>query len=165
MLRLNTSIPPTSKPNYLGLIGGDAAGFPNGRRVFDDVVTVELRAIAGATYPLVDKSYKPDAAASAITDGLTPADVSSRYLDVFPYLGGPYSGYYTPDATPPTPPAASDRIIAPARHRLDGLAGAHHSAVLQILGAAKFSDGKGAQHDRVSRRSHRTRHRCPGSRR
>ncbi len=105
MLRLNTSIPPTSKPNFLGLIGDDAAGFPNGRRVFDDVVTVELRAIAGATYPLVDKSYKPDAAAGAITDGLTPADVSSRYLDVFPYLGGPYSGYYTPDATPPTPPA------------------------------------------------------------
>jgi hypothetical protein len=105
MLRLNTSIKPTSSPNILGLIGGDAAGFPNGRRVFDDVVTVEIRAIAGATYALVDKSYTPDAAAGAVTDGLTPADVSSPYLDVFPYLGVPYSGYYTPDATPPTPPA------------------------------------------------------------
>jgi hypothetical protein len=31
--------------------GGDLAGFPNGRRVFDDVVTIELRAIAGLTYP------------------------------------------------------------------------------------------------------------------
>jgi len=37
MLRLNTSIPPTSKPSIFGLLGGDAAGFPNGRRVFDDV--------------------------------------------------------------------------------------------------------------------------------
>ena len=44
-LRLNLAIPPTtSDPNPLGLIGGDLAGFPNGRRVFDDVVTVELRA-------------------------------------------------------------------------------------------------------------------------
>ncbi|MGD0603073.1 MAG: DUF4331 domain-containing protein [Streptosporangiaceae bacterium] len=105
MLRLNTSVPPTESPNNLGLVGGDPAGFPNGRRVADDVVTVELRAIAGATYPLVDPSYTPDAAAGAITDGLTSADVSSPYLGVFPYLGVPYSGYYTPDATPPTPPA------------------------------------------------------------
>ncbi len=39
MLRLNIAIPPAKKPNALGLIGGDLAGFPNGRRVFDDVVT------------------------------------------------------------------------------------------------------------------------------
>ena len=49
MLRLNVAIPPTtSNPNPLGLLGGDAAGFPNGRRVFDDVVTIELHAVAGA---------------------------------------------------------------------------------------------------------------------
>jgi hypothetical protein len=72
MLRLNTAIKPTvSKPNILGLIGGDLAGFPNGRRVFDDVVTIELRAIAGVTYPLVDPTYTPDAAAGLVTDGLT----------------------------------------------------------------------------------------------
>src|SRR5580698_9532592 len=59
MLRLNTAIPPSGRPNQLGIIGGDLAGFPNGRRVFDDVVTVELRAIAGLTYPLVNKSYTP----------------------------------------------------------------------------------------------------------
>jgi hypothetical protein len=105
MLRLNTSIPPAANPNILGLIGGDAAGFPNGRRVFDDVVTVEIRAIAGATYALVDKTYTPDAAAGEVTDGLTPADVSSATTGTFPYLGEPYSGYYTPDATPPAPPA------------------------------------------------------------
>src|SRR6202142_3428846 len=71
MLRLNTSIAPSSNPNILGVLGGDLAGFPNGRRVFDDVVTVELRAIAGATYPLVNSSYTPDGAAALLTDGLT----------------------------------------------------------------------------------------------
>jgi hypothetical protein len=96
MLRLNTAIPPTKTPNSLGIIGGDLAGYPNGRRVFDDVVTIELRAIAGATYPLVHPSYVPDAAAKAITDGLTPASVPSGYLSQFPYLGVPYSGFDTP---------------------------------------------------------------------
>jgi hypothetical protein len=92
-LRLNMAIPPASKPKALGLIGGDPAGFPNGRRVFDDVVTVELRAIAGATYPLVNKTYKPDAAAALVTDGLGPH--STRYQRHFPYLANPRSGYAT----------------------------------------------------------------------
>jgi hypothetical protein len=96
MLRLNTSIPPATSPNILGLLGGDLAGFPNGRRVADDVVTIELRAIAGLTYPLVAPSYKPDAAAGEITDGLTPASVSASPLGQFPYLGVPYSGYDEP---------------------------------------------------------------------
>jgi hypothetical protein len=96
MLRLNTAIPPASKPNPLGVAGGDLAGFPNGRRVFDDVVTVELRAVAGLLYPLVDPAYVPDAAVSAITDGLGPSSVSSPYLSRFPFLGVPYSGFYNP---------------------------------------------------------------------
>jgi Domain of unknown function (DUF4331) len=98
MLRLNTSIPATavSKQSIYGLLGGDLAGFPNGRRVTDDVVAIELRAIAGVTYPLIDKSFTPDAAASKLTDGLTPADVSSPSLGTFPYLGVPYSGFDNP---------------------------------------------------------------------
>jgi len=93
-LRLNMAIPPTTtNPSPLGVIGKDLAGFPNGRRVFDDVVTVELRAIAGATYPLVNSNYTPDGAASLITDGLGPN--STRYLSSFPYLGMPQSGYQT----------------------------------------------------------------------
>jgi len=96
MLRLNTAIPASKNPSPLGLIAGDPAGFPNGRRVFDDVVSVELRAIAGVTVPLVDKSYKPDAAASQVTDGLTSASVPSGYLSGFPYLGVPYSGFAAP---------------------------------------------------------------------
>ncbi len=93
MLRLNTSIPPnTSDPSVLGVLGNDVAGFPNGRRVFDDVFTIELRAIAGKTIPLVDTSFSPDGAASAVTDGLT----FDNYLPNFPYLGVPYSGYDVP---------------------------------------------------------------------
>ncbi|MEY9845498.1 hypothetical protein ABH940_002576 [Streptacidiphilus sp. BW17] len=96
MLRLNVAIPPAAKPNILGLIGGDPAGFPNGRRVFDDVVTVELRAIAGLTYALVDKSFTPDAAAGEITDGLDSSSPENPYLSRFPYLGVPYDGYHHP---------------------------------------------------------------------
>jgi len=98
MLRLNTSIPatPAAKQNIYGLLGGDPGGFPNGRRVTDDVVAIELRAIAGVTYPLVDKSFTPDAAAGKLTDGLTPASVSAPYLGSFPYLGVPYSGFDNP---------------------------------------------------------------------
>jgi hypothetical protein len=102
MLRLNTSIPPTpaGKQSIYGLLGGDAGGFPNGRRVTDDVVAIELRAIAGVTYPLIDKTFKPDAAASAVTDGLTPADTGTPTLSQFPYLGIPYDGYHHPDPSP-----------------------------------------------------------------
>jgi Domain of unknown function (DUF4331) len=93
-LRLNVAIAPTKQnPNPLGLVAGDAAGFPNGRRVFDDVVSVELRAIAGLTYPLVNSSYTPDAAVPVVGDGLGPN--STRYLPRFPYLGTPQSGYAT----------------------------------------------------------------------
>jgi hypothetical protein len=90
-LRLNVAIPPASKPSSLGVVGGDVAGFPNGRRVFDDVVTIELRALAGATLPLVDKSFTPDGAVNAVTDGLDGSD--EHYLAEFPYLGLPTSGY------------------------------------------------------------------------
>ncbi|HEV2362035.1 MAG TPA: DUF4331 domain-containing protein [Acidimicrobiales bacterium] len=103
MLRLNTSIPASKSPSNLGLMGGDAAGFPNGRRVFDDIVTIELRAVAGALYGLV-ATYTPDAAATEVAEGLTtgPTDLAANgtenYLSTFPYLGVPYSGYSTPAA-------------------------------------------------------------------
>ena len=96
MLRLNVAIAPTPAPKALGIIGGDLAGFPNGRRVTDDVVTVELRAIAGATYPLIDSTYVPDGAATAITDGTSPPP---GFLPTFPYLGVPISGY---ESKPPS---------------------------------------------------------------
>jgi hypothetical protein len=92
VLRLNMAIPPSASPNRLGLVGGDAAGFPNGRRVTDDVVTIELRAIAGATIPLVDPTFTPDGAATLIEDG-TAALNDVTTLPSFPYLDHPVSGY------------------------------------------------------------------------
>ncbi len=108
MLRLNMAVPPAKKPSLLGLLGGDAAGFPNGRRVFDDVVTIELRAVAGLTYHLVDSKYTPDAAAGEIYDlenpaTFTPADLSEigmTYQSIFPYLSNPHDGFDTPSKTP-----------------------------------------------------------------
>ncbi|HKV83057.1 MAG TPA: DUF4331 family protein, partial [Ktedonobacterales bacterium] len=95
LLRLNMAVPPSSNPNILGILGGDLAGFPNGRRVADDVVTIEIRAVAGVTYPLVNPSYSPDGAAGLVTDGLTPADNDMPFLSSFPYLGVPDEGYST----------------------------------------------------------------------
>ena len=109
-LRLNVAVPPTtSSPSNLGVLGGDVAGFPNGRRVFDDVATIELIAVAGASLGLVDSKFTPDKAATPGTNvsfGLTSsakdttAMGSVNYLAAFPYLGIPWSGMWTPDSTP-----------------------------------------------------------------
>jgi hypothetical protein len=98
MLRLNMAIPPSANPQLLGLLAGDAAGFPNGRRVFDDIVTIEIRAVAGATIPLVDKSFTPDAAVNVVTQGITP-HIADRYHTIFPYLGTPLDGYHHPSSS------------------------------------------------------------------
>jgi hypothetical protein len=98
MLRLNVAIPPSSAPSQFGILGGDLAGFPNGRRVADNIVAIELRAVAGATIPLVDPSFTPDAAAALLTDGLSPTSLAIPYQSTFPYLGVPHSGYETPAA-------------------------------------------------------------------
>ncbi len=114
MLRLNVAVPPTSLANasVLGVLGNDPAGYPNGRRVFDDVVAIDLRAFAGATIPLVDSGYTPDGAAGLLSqwsvgNGQEPppsaplptaALDSTRYLNHFPYVGTPYPGYSTPSS-------------------------------------------------------------------
>jgi hypothetical protein len=101
-LRLNLAVPPSKGPNILGILGGDLAGFPNGRRVYDDVTTIELRAVAGLTYSLVDPGYKPDGAAGLIYDLENPnvdgtpgglASIGDNYSKSFPYLSDPHSGY------------------------------------------------------------------------
>ena len=99
MLRLNTSIPPTPKAtqNPLGVIGGDNAGFPNGRRPGDDVVDIELRVAMGllCTIPGVNTAVgckASDAPAGGIhfTDG---AFVDSSFFDAaFPYISTPLPG-------------------------------------------------------------------------
>ena len=97
-LRLNTSTPPTAAgaQSDLGVLGGDVAGFPNGRRPIDDVVDIELRVAMGVLLSPFDGSAKdPDPASDAsrqlhYTDGAEPSAAS--YLTVFPYLNTPLAG-------------------------------------------------------------------------
>jgi hypothetical protein len=106
MLRLNVAVAPTTvgSKGYsaLGVIGGDVGGFPNGRRPQDDVVTIALRAMAGATIPLVDPTYKVDAVVTAVGDGA--ASEPSCYQATFPYLADPHDGYDNPSTTPTANP-------------------------------------------------------------
>jgi len=95
MLRLNTAIAPTpgTKQNRLGVLGGDNAGFPNGRRPGDDVVDIELRVAMGVLCTLAIGGCTPaDAPAGTLhyTDG---AFVSSAFFaNKFPYLRSPLPG-------------------------------------------------------------------------
>ena len=95
MLRLNTSIAPTPGPSQdrLGVLAGDNAGFPNGRRPADDVVDIELRVAMGVLCTLNIGGCKPaDAPAGALhyTDGayISPA----FFANEFPYLRAPLKG-------------------------------------------------------------------------
>jgi len=98
-VRLNTSIAPTpgSAQNRLGVLGGDNAGFPNGRRPGDDVVDIELRVAMGVlcTVPGVNTAVgckASDAPAGSLkyTDG---AYISSAFFaNEFPYLRAPLKG-------------------------------------------------------------------------
>ena len=87
MLRLNTGIPPTARPHRLGVLGGDVAGFPNGRRVGDDVVDIALQAMAGAT-PLTPEFVRSPN--NSLGDGVGQND--KEYLQVFPFLTVPHPG-------------------------------------------------------------------------
>ncbi|MFD0519420.1 DUF4331 family protein [Paractinoplanes durhamensis] len=80
-LRLNLSVPVAGQPNRLGVLGGDLQGFPNGRRLTDDVVDIELQALVGAaqTGKLVD--------ALAAGDGVDANNTT--FGDRFPYLALP----------------------------------------------------------------------------
>jgi hypothetical protein len=87
MLRLNTGIAPVLTPNPLGVLGGDVAGFPNGRRLTDDVVDIALRAMAGAT-PLTP-NFNTGINAQ-LGDGVGVND--KPFLSVFPYVATPHAG-------------------------------------------------------------------------
>jgi hypothetical protein len=112
-LRLNLAIPPNvmgglpdmNNPGSrrLGVLGGDAAGFPNGRRLFDDTVDIFLRAGAGGTpftsvlFPDFSGPNDPNTAPNnVLTDGVDRNP--EGYLPAFPYLQTPISGFDTPHA-------------------------------------------------------------------
>jgi len=115
MLRLNLSVPVSKTPNRLGLLGGDQQGFPNGRRLTDDVVDIEVQALEGAaqTGKLVD--------ALATGDKVDAND--NAFGGQFPYLALPNTAAVnspagktaavapgaTPEPAPSTTPAAFGR--------------------------------------------------------
>ena len=90
-IKLNLGVAPAVTPNRFGALSGDTAGYPNGRRLTDDVVDIDLQVVAGI---LADP---PNAV--ALGDGVDVNDTS--FLSTFPYLATPYSGF---DSAP------SDRI-------------------------------------------------------
>jgi hypothetical protein len=81
-LRLNTSIAPSDHPNPLGVLAGDTAGFPNGRRLADNATDIELKVLAGA---LLGKDT------SGVSQGVTRNDVP--FMGSFPYIGIAHSGF------------------------------------------------------------------------
>jgi hypothetical protein len=112
MLHLNYNIAPAASPNRLGLLGGDIAGFPNGRRVGDDVTDIDLKAAAGAVLHVLGAINCP--ASLTLGDNVDANDVP--YLTHFPYLGTPHQGY--------------DHV-----HDHSGMAGAGITAVSMGMGA------------------------------
>ncbi len=136
-LRLNMAVPPSASPSAMGLLGNDAAGFPNGRRVTDDIVTIELQALAGVTYALVNKGFTPDAAAAKVTDGATAAGLD--FLANFPYLPDPHSGYDTPSSASGATSSLTEPLpVGGPETGGGGAAGLAHRAPL-VVGAAALA--------------------------
>jgi hypothetical protein len=79
-LRLNMSTPVTAQPDRLGVIGGDTQGFPNGRRLGDDVIDIALQVVEGELV----------GSANDLGDGVNANDVA--FSNTFPYLALPASG-------------------------------------------------------------------------
>jgi hypothetical protein len=93
LLRLNTAIPPAADPNPLGALAGDFQGFPNGRRLGDDVTDVEIRAIACGYGPILAGALglcdlSPN---DAVGDGVDANE--NTFLPHFPYVAAPNQGY------------------------------------------------------------------------
>jgi hypothetical protein len=133
MLRLNMAIPPAKTPNPLGVIAGDNAGFPNGRRLGDEVVDIELRAVAGVLFCTFSPDACPDgdvynvAPNNELGGGVHGNDVS--FLDVFPYIAPPHQGFEHRHHSKSTP-AKKDRATTTAPST--GTAAAAKEVVVQL---------------------------------
>jgi hypothetical protein len=104
-LRLNVAIPitPIGSINRLGLLGGDVAGFPNGRRPHDDVTDIALRAVAGGTPFTPATNVAPN---NALGDGVS-FNPEGPLMTRFPYLREPNQGNQPrPSSTPTTSASA-----------------------------------------------------------
>jgi hypothetical protein len=85
-LKVNLGVPPSASPNRFGVLANDIAGFPNGRRLADDVVDIELRVIAGAL-------LTPEQGGKQIPLG-DGVDVNDKpFRSTFPYVALPDSAF------------------------------------------------------------------------
>ena len=87
-LRLNLGIAPSANPKRLGAVAGDPAGFPNGRRLSDDVVDAALQVLEGVLIP--NQNPRVKAAVKGLGDGVDRND--RAFLRSFPYVADPNSG-------------------------------------------------------------------------
>src|SRR3954453_20491540 len=85
-LKVNLGVPPSASPSRFGVLAGDVGGFPNGRRLADDVTDIELRVIAGALLP-ADQGGKQ----IPLGDGVDQND--KPFSGAFPYVASPNSGF------------------------------------------------------------------------
>ncbi|MEO6350007.1 MAG: DUF4331 domain-containing protein [Candidatus Limnocylindrales bacterium] len=93
MLRLNMGIAPATSPSRLGVLDGDLAGFPNGRRLWDDVVDIEIRAVADGYGSFLEENFglPNETPNNMVGDGCDANDKS--FMGEFPYVAGPWAGY------------------------------------------------------------------------
>jgi hypothetical protein len=104
MLRLNMGVAPTAgvgKGSRMGVLGGDNAGFPNGRRPEDDVVDIAIQAMAGATPLTPDFNKAPN---NLLGDGVNQS--AQPFNAAFPYLSQPYSDFSRAGGTATSPTGA-----------------------------------------------------------
>ena len=88
ILRINVAVPVNAAPNRLGILAGDGQGFPNGRRLNDDVVDILLRVLAGGTPFTPANNVFPN---NALTDGVDTSEIQP--VSYFPFEAPPVSGY------------------------------------------------------------------------
>ncbi|MEO7908383.1 MAG: DUF4331 domain-containing protein [Roseiflexaceae bacterium] len=96
LLRLNVAVKPTAdvgKGDVLGVLNGDTAGFPNGRRLEDDVTDIELRAVADGYGTFLNTNFGlPNLSPNnTVGDGVNENDM--EFLPEFPYVATPHQGY------------------------------------------------------------------------
>ncbi|MGI9539076.1 MAG: DUF4331 domain-containing protein [Miltoncostaeaceae bacterium] len=101
LLRLNLSTPVNPGPMAMGALQGDPQGFPNGRRLGDDVVDIELRVIGGALFDLVGGNANK----LPLGDGVNQNDVA--FENTFPYVAPAHDGFSTQPSHYRTEPPAT----------------------------------------------------------
>jgi hypothetical protein len=147
MLRLNMSVPPAANPNSYGVLAGDVAGFPNGRRLTDDVLDIAVQAVEGA------------AQSGQLVTGLLGVDSVDRndrdFLPTFPYLALPHvdAGNLGTERSPRAPELISINPVRVLETRTDvggqiGYTGAQPAkgteVKVKVIGGGLAPDGTSA---------------------